>query len=188
MRKINAFNFVSVNGFYKDMDDDISWHKHSPEQEAFSRQQLQSDNILLFGRITYEMMFSFWTSQNAWALYPETAKGMNAAEKICISNKLKNAAWQNTVILSGHIIDKIRQLKNTEGKNLTILGSGSIVTQLADAGLIDEYGMMIDPLAIGHGTPLFDGLYHPLNLTLKDVRVFENNGVVLLTYEKSIAP
>lgn len=108
---------------------------------------------------------------------------MNKAEKIVFSNTHKTAEWNNTTIMKGDIVEQIISIKSREGKDLAILRSGSIVTQFSDAGLIDTYQIMIDPVALGGGTTLFEGLNQKLDLKLVDSRVF-NSGVVLLIYEK----
>lgn len=184
MRKINSFTFLSLNGFYKGVDEDTSWHNHGLEENQFSEEQLKSNNILLFGRSTYEMMYNFWPTPMAHDMFPIVAKKMNESEKIVISNSLKKVKWKNTRILSGDIVSQIRKLKTIQNKNLTILGSGSIVTLLSDAGLIDEYQIMIDPVALGDGSTIFKGIKHKLNLKLINTRVFKNSGTVLLTYKK----
>ena len=183
MSKLTVFNFITLNGFYKDASNDISWHSHGEEEGGFSAEMLQQNNILLFGRITYEMMSSFWPTEMALASMPEVAKGMNAAEKIVFSKTLQKANWNNSTIVTGDIIDKVRALKKNSKKDLTILGSGSIVTQFSDAGLIDTYQIMIDPTAIGKGTPLFHNIKQDLHLTLTKTKVFKS-GSVLLCYEK----
>lgn len=182
MRKLNSFTFITLNGFYKGLDEDISWHKHGEEESHYSEEKLKSDNILLFGRKTYELMQGFWTTAMAAELFPKVAKMMNAAEKIAISNSLKTLSWNNATLLSGNIVENIKQLKTTKGKNISILGSGSIVKLFTEAGLIDQYEIMIDPKVIGKGVPIFDGLSETLNLKLADCRIFKKSGSVLLTY------
>lgn len=95
-------------------------------------------------------------------MFPETAKGMNKSEKIVFSNTMKKAEWNNTKVIGGNIIEGMKSIKKTNGKDMTIPGSGSIVTQFADAGLIDVFQIMIDPVAIGSGTTLFTGLKRKL--------------------------
>ncbi len=181
MRKISAFNFISLNGFYKGINDDISWNKHTAEESEFSAQSLEAGNVLLFGRVTYQMMERFWTSPQAAVLLPEVAAGMNHAEKIVFSNTLTEANWNNASLVSGDIVAAVTKLKQEEGHDMTILGSGSIITLLTDHGLIDEYQVMIYPVAIAAGTPLFSGAKNPLNLRLTSTRTF-NSGSVLLRY------
>jgi dihydrofolate reductase len=183
MRKIISFTFVSLNGYFKGLDEDTSWHRHGEEEVRFSEESLQANNILLFGRKTYEMMASFWPTPIAKEMFPNVAAGMNSAEKIVFSNTLSSVEWHNTSILKGNIVEQIKKIKTSPGPDMAIMGSGSIVDQFSDAGLIDKYQIMTDPVAITQGTSLFSGLKHRLNLKLTDSRVFES-GVVLLSYER----
>ncbi|UKJ08373.1 dihydrofolate reductase family protein [Solitalea lacus] len=182
MRKLSVFNFISLNGFYKDQHGDISWHKHGPEENEFAANSLQADNCLLFGRITYELMASYWPTPMAMENDPKVATGMNNAEKIVFSRSLKSVTWNKTRLISENIVDEIRKLKESDGKDFTILGSGSIVTQFAEHGLIDEYQFMIDPVALGAGTPIFNEINKQLNLKLTSIHSFKS-GVVLLRYQ-----
>jgi dihydrofolate reductase len=184
MAKLTSFTFLSLNGYYKGENEDTGWHRHGEEEVKYSEQSLKSQNILLLGRTTYEMMYSFWPSAMAAHLFPAVAMGMNKAEKIVFSNTIKAAHWQNTTIMNGNIVQQIKKLKLTQEKDLTILGSGSIVGQFSDARLIDQYQLMIDPVAIGQGTTLFSGTKNELNLKLISSKVFKSSGVVLLTYER----
>jgi len=182
MRKITTFNFTTLDGYFKGPGGDISWHRHGAEEGEYAAESLQSDNMLLFGRITYEMMSGYWPTPMAMEHDPVVASEMNEAEKIVFSNTLTLAHWNNTTILSGDIIEKIKEIKRSPGKNMTLLGSGTILTQLAEAGLIDEYQVMIDPVVLGEGTPLFKNIGHQLELKLTETRAF-SSGVVLLRYE-----
>lgn len=179
MRKLNVFNFVTLNGFFEGPNHDISWHKHGGEENKYSDDSLQAENILLFGRRTYEMMFSFWPTPMAAEMFPETAKGMNNSEKIVFSNTLKKAEWNNTKVIGGNIVEEMTRMKRKKGNDMTILGSGSIVSLFADAGLIDEFQIMIDPVAIGNGTPIFNGIKEKLDLKLTEIKSFKSGGVLL---------
>lgn len=184
MSKLSSFTFITLNGFYKGQNEDTSWHIHGGEATKYSETASKSGNILLFGRRTYEMMYSFWPTTMAEESFPVVAKSMNTAQKIVCSNSLKNADWQNTTIMSGDIIKQITQLKKTSKKGITILGSGSLITQLSDAGLIDEYTIMLDPVALGNGTSLFSGIKNKLDLKLTSSRSFEKDNILLLNYER----
>jgi dihydrofolate reductase len=107
---------------------------------------------------------------------------MNSAPKVVFSRTLTKAEWNNTRLVKDNIIEEMRNLKRQPGKDMTILGSGSIVTQFAEQGLIDEYQVLVNPVALGDGTPLFKGMKKRLNLKLLNTRTFRN-GNVLLTYE-----
>ncbi len=182
MGKISVFNFITLNGLYKGPEGDISWHRHGSEENEFSEEGANSGSILLFGRITYEMMAGYWPSPMAMQNSPGVAEGMNKSQKIVISTTLKKADWENTRIISENVIEEITMLKYSTDSMITILGSGSIITLLANHGMIDTYQFMIDPVALGDGTPVFSGIKHKLDLELTGSRVF-NSGVVLLTYK-----
>lgn len=183
MRKLTVFNFITLNGYYKGANEDISWHSHEGEEEQeFSSKSAQSGNTLLFGRTTYEMMASFWPTPMAAEAYPGVAKGMNESEKIVFSNTLEKADWENTTIMKGDVVEQIRQLKKQPGSDMAILGSGTILTQFAEAGLIDQFQFLIVPVVMGSGTSVFEAIGHNLKLKLTDSRTFKS-GTVLLTYE-----
>lgn len=183
MRKLSVFNFVSLNGFFAGANGDISWHKNQPnddEKDKFGKDGVGAANLLIFGRKTYEMMASFWPTMGL-QVDPVMAEGMNKSAKIVFSKTLDKAEWNNTQLIKGDMIEAIKKLKAEEGKDMTILGSGSIITQLAEAGLIDEFQFMVDPIALGTGTPIFNGVKHDLDLKLVNHKIFKS-GVLVLTY------
>lgn len=186
MAKLNMFNFITLNGFYKGLHEDISWHKHGYQEAAFSEKSAQGDGILLFGRVTYQMMAGYWPTPAAKQNMPSTAAGMSKAEKIVFSRTLTEADWENTRIVKSDLIEEVQKLKQGD-KNITILGSGSIVSQLAEHNLIDTYQIMLDPVAIGKGTSIFSNISNELHLELTGTETFKS-GVVLLNYKSKIAP
>lgn len=184
MRRITAFVFTTLNGYYKGSNDDTSWHEHGEEGSAFSESQLERDDILLFGRKTYELMHGFWPTESALQLFPKIAQKMNSSEKWVLSKTLQEAAWNNTRILSDNAMDEIESWKDKPGKNITILGSGSVINQLTARNLIDTYQFLIDPLAIGKGTALFQDLSGKLELTLIRCTPFPKSGAILAEYQR----
>ena len=182
MAKLNCFMFISLDGYYKGPEEDTSWHKHGEEEGQFSADSLGAEHTLVFGRVTYEMMAGFWTLPMAFESMPEVAAGMNKAAKIVFSKTLDKADWQNTRLIKTDMITAMKKLKEESPNDMTILGSGTILTQFADAGLVDGYQVMVDPVAIGNGTPLFHGLKKKLALRLISTRSFKS-GVVLHSYE-----
>ncbi len=182
MRKISAFNFISLNGYFKGPQGDISWHKHGPEENAYAVERLKAGNILLFGRITYELMASYWPTAYAVENDPLVAEGMNNADKIVFSRTLKKVEWKNTKLVRDKIEEEVQNMKQMPGKDMTLLGSGTIVTRFAERGLIDEYQIMVDPVVLGTGTPIFSNIKHRLNLKLTATKTFKS-GVVLLSYQ-----
>ena len=182
MKTLSVFNFLSLNGYYKGLNEDISWHRHGDEEAAFASDSAQTESTLLFGRKTYEMMASYWPTEQGMRDNPGVADGMNKSQKIVLSTSMKSASWQNPRIITNTAMEEIRKLKETGSNDITVLGSGSVVTQLADAGLVDVFQFMIDPVALGKGTPAFKDLGKTLNLKLSDFRSFKS-GVVMLTYK-----
>ncbi len=182
MRKLSIFNFITLNGYYKGLNEDISWHRHGEEESEFSAESLKPGNTLLFGRITYEMMAGYWTTPMAFQNTPEVAEGMNNADKIVFSRTLKKANWKNTKLIKSNIVEEIKKMKKMPGNDMTILGSGSILTLFAEHGLIDEYLFMIDPVVISDGTPIFKNIKNIPDLKLTMTKTFKS-GVVLLQYK-----
>jgi dihydrofolate reductase len=182
MRKLSAFEFTSLNGFYKGQGNDISWHRHGGEESNYSEEMLEAGNTLLFGRVTYEMMVDYWTSPMAAEQYPVVADGMNKADKIVFSKTLDKVGWNNTRLVKENIVEEMRRMKEMPGKNMNILGSGTIATLFAEAGLLDEIQIMVDPILIGNGTPLFRTVKKNIALQLMATRTFKS-GAVILTYK-----
>jgi dihydrofolate reductase len=182
MRKLSVFNLVTLDGYISGKGGDISWHRVDPEFQEYAEKNSNSGNTLLFGRVTYELMAGYWPSPEALKTDPMIAQGMNSSPKIVFSRTLKNADWTNTRLVKDDIVPEVRNLKQQPGKDLTILGSGSIVVQLAQAGLIDEYQILLNPVILGRGKTMFEGLDGKPVLKLIKTRTF-NNGNVLLCYE-----
>lgn len=180
MGKLSTFTFISLDGYFKGSNGGTDWHHHDREDEQYSEESLQSGSILLFGRTTYEMMAAFWPSPEAKAMFPIVAEGMNSAKKLVISSTLKSPEWRNTEVLNKNWIDKIGSLKKES--DITLLGSGSILTQLVDANLVDQFQLMIDPVVLGNGTSIFKGISSQLDLQLTSSKTFKN-GKLLLNYE-----
>ncbi|TGL90777.1 dihydrofolate reductase [Leptospira congkakensis] len=181
---LSAFLFLSLDGFYKGENEDISWHSHGPEESQFSEDNLNSGNTLVFGKRTFLMMESFWTSKDAFQLFPIVAEQMQNVQKLVISHSQIETTWNHTKVLTPNGIEEIRNLK-AKGLHMTILGSGQVVRQCSEMGLLNHYSLMIDPIAIGKGESLFGGLKSNQVLELESTRTFAS-GSVLLNYKKSI--
>ena len=185
MRKLIVFNHVSLDGYFTDAKGDMSFaHNDTPDAEwdAFVAGNASGGGMLVFGRITYELMASFWPTPFAAENMPVVAERMNNLPKVVFSRTLDKASWNNTKLVKGDLAGEIRKMKKEPGEDMVIFGSGSIVSQLAQAGLIDEYQIVVDPVALGKGRTMFDGIKEKLTLKLKKTRTF-GNGNVLLCYE-----
>jgi dihydrofolate reductase len=183
MRKLIVFNMVSLDGFFVDGKGDMSWaHKQDAEWNAFTSGNASGSGVLVFGRITYELMASYWPTPMALQNSPVVAKGMNEMPKIVFSRTLDKASWSNTKLIKGDLTTEVRNLKKESGPDMVILGSGSIVSQLAQQNLIDEYQLALIPIVLGKGRTLFEGVKEKLNLKLASSRTF-GNGTVFARYQ-----
>jgi dihydrofolate reductase len=180
MRKLSVFNNVSLDGYFTDAHGDMSWaHKQDPEWQTFAAENASGGGMLVLGRITYEMMAGFWPTPEASKTMPVVAEKMNKMPKIVFSKTLKEAAWENTEAIRADIVAKVRKVKESQGPNMVILGSGTIVSQLTQARLIDDYQIVVVPLVLGGGRTMFEGVRDKLNLKLQKSRAFGNGNVVL---------
>ena len=185
MRKLIAFNHTTLDGYFVTPDGQFSWAQRGnddPEYAAFVAENASGGGQLLFGRITYDLMASYWPTAIADQHNPAVAAGMNSMSKVVFSKTLDHASWNNTKLIKGDLISEVRKLKNEDGPGMAIIGSGTIIAQLAPEHLIDEYQMIIDPVALGKGRTMFEGIKDTLTLKLTKTRTF-NNGKIFLSYE-----
>jgi dihydrofolate reductase len=181
-RMLGAFIEISLDGYFCDPHGDMSF-AHKPLDDAewyeFVAGNATSGGMLLLGRKTYEMMAAWWPTPAAAQNMPEVAGRMNAIPKIVFSQTMSSAEWNNTTLVKDDLVGTIRQMKNKTGPDMTILGSGSILRQLADAQLIDMFQVVVNPVALGAGRSLLSGLTQRLELVLTRTQVFRNGSVVL---------
>jgi dihydrofolate reductase len=182
MPRLVVFNLMTLDGYIAGRAGDISWHNVDAEFHEYAKKMSNSGSTLLFGRVTYQLMASYWPSAQALKDDPVVAQGMNSASKVVFSRTLSQAEWSNTRLVKEEMLAEVRKLKQQPGKDLAVLGSGSIVAQLAQAGLIDEYSILLNPVVLGEGKTMFDGVKDKLTLRLTATRTF-GNGNVLLSYE-----
>jgi dihydrofolate reductase len=190
MRKLSVFESVSLDGYFKTPDGDIAWMHQGgddPEFQAFTAGNAGGGGTLLLGRTTYELFASFWPTPQAMQQMPEVAGPMNAMPKFVVSHSLHKTTWNNTKVLKGDLAAQVRKLKAEPGEGITVLGSGSIVSQLTQAGLVDEFQIVLVPVVLGEGETLFGGMKQMLSLKLVTSRTFRN-GRAYLVYEPHEAP
>jgi dihydrofolate reductase len=180
MPRVIAFEQVSLDGFFVDAKGDMSWaHKQDPEWNAFSAANAGGDAALLFGRVTYDLMASFWPTPAALERMREVAEGMNNLPKVVFSRTMDKPSWKNTTLVKGDPAAEVRSRKEQPGPDMAILGSGSIVSQLTQAGLIDEFQIVVNPIVLGKGRTLFESVSIKTPLKLIKTRAFGNGNVVL---------
>jgi len=182
MRKMILYMLTTLDGFYEGPNKEIDWHNVDEEFNEFAIEQLNSVDVLLFGRVTYELMASYWPTPAATTNDPIVADKMNSLPKIVFSKTLSSVEWQNTRLVKENIAEEISKLKQQPGKDLIIFGSSDLAVTLIQHGLIDEYRIMVNPVVLGNGKHLFKGINHKLNLKLLKTKTFRS-GNVLLYYQ-----
>jgi dihydrofolate reductase len=170
---------VSLDGYFEAPGHDISGFTN--DFDAFSPDTGKEVDTLLFGRKTYEMM-KFWSTPQAEEVAPEIAQFMNERLKVVVTHNSFEPDWNNVMVISDEVTAEIKKLKEQPGKNIAIFGSNNLCVSLMQEGLIDEFQILVNPVAFGEGTSLFTGLPKKANFTLTDTRKFKS-GTILLTYE-----
>jgi dihydrofolate reductase len=187
MGRLNVFIHLTVDGFFAGPDGQIDWFKaiaKDEQYEKYTHAQSQGGGSLVFGRTTYEMMKSYWPTPAAISADPDMARVVNHSPKIVFSRKLKSVEegpnWKNIRLL--HEIEPagVRELKAEARGDLTVLGSGSVVRQLANLGLVDEYCLVVVPIVLGAGKRLFED-FREGGMELLESRAF-GNGLVVQRY------
>jgi dihydrofolate reductase len=190
LRRLNAFMQVSLDSHFADAAGDMSFAHHEAtdvEWRRFMADNTASGGVLMFGRVTYDLMSSWWPTPAAAKAMPEIARQMNLLPKVVASRTLSSARWSNTTLIKRDLVDTVRRMKAESGPDITILGSGSIVTQLAAAQLVDMIEVAVNPIDLGAGKNFLAGLPLPLPLILTRTRVFANGSVVLCYARKDAA-
>jgi dihydrofolate reductase len=181
MRKIIAFNLVTIDGFFAGPNGEIDWHNYDDEMGMYSIEQMKSLGGLIFGRTTYELMASYWPTSEGVKSEPVVAGIMNNIPKVVFSKTLKEVkdgpVWKNVMVFHEIKKEEIIKLKEQKGKDIAIFGSGTIIQQFMKLGLIDEYRLVVNPLILGNGKPLFKDITEKLKLI--GTKVFKNGNVLL---------
>ena len=181
MAKLTVFNSITIDGYFTGPNGDLSWAYAVPqdaEWREFVGGNASGNGALLFGRVTYDMMAGFWPTPAAAQQMPDVAKGMNQMPKYVFSRTMKKASWQNTTVMSGDPATEVEQLKRQSATDITILGSGNLVAQLAQAGLVDAYQFVVIPVVLGAGRTMFEGVTSKPKLRATKTRTFGNGNVV----------
>ncbi len=179
MRKIIVQEMITIDGFFAGPDGEIDWHNVDAEFNDYAIKFLNTLDTLMFGRITYELMANYWPTENALKDDPIVADKMNSLSKIVFSKTKEELAWNNSKIFSEINADEIKKIKQAEGKDIAIFGSGMIVSALADLGVIDEYRLIINPVILGKGKSLFLNIEKRYKLKLVKVHEFKSGNIFL---------
>lgn len=184
MRKIIVSNMMTLDGYLAGLNDEIDWFVTGEDFFEDSADVFDRIGTLLFGRVTYEGMMSFWTGPGANTVDPVITEFMNTTPKVVFSRTLDRAEWgkwDNARLAQGEIGAAVATLKQEPGKDMIIYGSSTIVSQLTQLGLIDEYWMFVNPVILGSGKPEFSGITRQVRLRLTGTKVLQG-GTVRLMY------
>jgi dihydrofolate reductase len=190
MRPIIVFNRISLDGFFAGPNGEIDWFIRDPDLDAALHRGVGGSEPassgqpagLIAGRVTYQLFESVWPKMASDPSAPEpmkqTGREMNEMTKYVFSTTLQELTWENSVLLRGNLAEEVRSLRENDGSPILIFGSGTIVQQLAAAGLIDEYWLAVTPVVLGAGKPLFAGTPRQ-SLKLLGSQVFSSGNVLL---------
>ena len=192
MRRIMMFNHVAADGSFTTPDGRLDWVVQEPAIDRSAVEGMPGGDTILFGRRTYDMFESYWPHALDAATPAPHGRGtsanhamavwINDATKLVFSRTRKDVTWKHSRLLGEFDPAKVEALKRERGKDILIFGSGTIVTLLAQHGLIDEYHFVVSPLFLGGGRPLIGGLPRNVPLRLIEAKSY-SSGNVSLRYE-----
>lgn len=179
---------TSLDGFVAGPKGELNWAKLDNEIFDFVATMTDRADTALYGRITYQLMESYWPSAadhpNASKHDKEHAAWYKKVSKVVLSKTISETELDNTKIISGQLADNINKIKNQEGKNILIFGSPTASHSLLSEGLIDEFWLFVNPVLLGEGIPLFNGIRETTKLDLIETKTFAC-GVIALHYGKA---
>jgi dihydrofolate reductase len=188
MRKLVAFDHVTLDGFASSGQGmGIEWtHRaYSEEFAAYGQEHIQADfDMAVYGRATYLSMYEYWASQptvESTAHERAHAEWINALDKVVCSTTLESAGWNNTQLIKGNLTEEFTALKAKPGGTIAVYASPKLVHSLIELNLVDEFRLVVHPVVIGSGTPLFPEKA-TLDLNLLESKSF-TSGAVYLRYQ-----
>ena len=185
MRKVISFMHVSLDGFVSGPRNEMNWI--IMDDEIFrDATDLDETDTALYGRVTYQMMESYWptvlVNPSSTKLELRHAEWVEKVNKIVFSNTLAGTEWNNATLIRENIVEQVKKLKQQPGKNMMIFGSPTLTHSFMHWDLIDEYKLNVNPVILGTGTPLFENIFHRVNLKLVSEKKYKS-GVIGLRYE-----
>jgi dihydrofolate reductase len=169
---------TTLDGYFEGVDGDLGWHNVDDEFNEFSVRQLDEADTLVFGRVTYQTMAGFWPTPAVEEANPALAARMNGMAKVVVSRTLDMAGWANTRLVKNDVVEELTKLKREPGKDIGVLGSSDLTVSLLGMGLVDELRIMVNPVVLGAGTPLFATANGRIHLDLLKTRGFASGNVL----------
>lgn len=187
MRKLIFFMHTSLDGFVAGLNGEMNWIKVDEEMFDFVATMTDKADAALYGRITYDMMQSYWPTAgdepDASRHDKEHSAWYNKVSKIVLSKTMSEKGLDKTTVISDHLADNISKIKKQDGKNILIFGSPAASQSLLNLGLIDEFWLFVNPILLGRGKPLFKDIQETIQLKLAETKTFAS-GVIALHYAK----
>jgi dihydrofolate reductase len=185
MRKLVLLMHTSLDGFVAGPNGEMDWIQVGEELFDVVGEKTAEADTALYGRVTFQMMEGYWPTAGdepgASKHDLEHSKWYNTVKKVVVTKTLNYADYSNTSIIRDEVPSSVNALKQLGGKDILIIGSPSVVHALLEDNLIDEYWLMVNPVLLGKGIPLFKNIWSIKKLKLEDVLKF-NSGVVCLHY------
>ena len=186
MRKLIFFMHISLDGFVAGVHGEMDWIHIDEEMFDFVATMTDKADAALYGRVTYEMMQSYWPTAgeqpNASKHDKEHSAWYNKVQKVVLSTTISEEGLDNTTVIGDHLRENITKIKQQEGKNILIFGSPTASHSLLSQGLIDEFWLFVNPIILGHGIPLYKGVSGTTQLKLVESKTFSSE-VIALHYE-----
>jgi len=187
MRNLIFFMHTSLDGFVAGPNGEMNWIKLDEDLFDFVATMTAKADTALYGRVTYDMMQSYWPKAgeqpNASKHDKEHSAWYNKVSKVVLSTTMNQTGLTNTKVISGQLTDNINKIKKQEGKNILIFGSPAASNSLLGLGLIDEFWLFVNPIILGLGKPLFTDINESIKLKLAESKTFPC-GVIALHYVK----
>jgi dihydrofolate reductase len=179
---------TSLDGFVAGLNGEMDWIKLDEGLFDFVATMTEQADTALYGRVTYEMMQSYWPKAgekpNATKHDREHSAWYNKVSKVVLSKTIQEAGLHNTKVIGEQLSDNINKVKQQEGKNIIIFGSPGASQSLLNEGLVDEFWLFVNPIILGKGMPLFKDITGTTKLKLVESKNFAC-GVIALHYEKA---
>ena len=189
MRKLIFFMHTSLDGFVAGTNGEMDWIHFNDDLFDFVATMTEQADTALYGRVTYEMMQQYWPTAgdkpNASKHDKEHAAWYNKVSKVVLSKTIHDNGLENTQVISEQLTENILKIKQELGKNILIFGSPSASHALLSLNLIDEFWIFVNPVLLGKGIPLFNGVNEKAQLNLIETKSF-SCGVIALHYEKVV--
>ena len=181
MRKLVVSEWMTLDGVFDADTMDTWWIPYdSVERQEDIKEGIFACDVMLYGRMTYEMLAPYWSAQKTDEHGP--AAKLNSVRKYVVSSSLKKADWENSTILKGNIREEVAKLKQQPGGDILITGSATLVQSLMETDLIDEYRFLVQPILMGSGKRFWKSEMHMTKLKLVSTKTYPK-GVIGLTYQ-----